>query len=238
MCSSFSVHEAYWIEELFFVLGEQLFWSLSCRECWLPFTCSSSWLCIGSTPPRGASGRSAGGACWGADCTEVAVHCRPVPPAPHTEGRVFPKGKVGAYLSRSGAPEVAPGISQAGCCLRLQTASSDESCGIPVCFAYAGLVALCKGWQVERRACVGLDLLLGKVAVAIPALLVQQQQGHWYFLQLSPPCFLLQLLLFSSTLLTTSIVSSVAQLAACGLYQFLILEMTTSPESVLTLLVV
>lgn len=85
---------------------------------------------------------------------------------------------------------------------------------------------------------MGLDLLLGKVAVAIPALLVQQQQGHWYFLQLSPPCFLLQLLLFSSTLLTTSIVSSVAQLAGCGLYQFLILEMTTSPESVLTLLVV
>lgn len=105
MCSSFSVHEAYWIEELFLVLGEQFFWSLSCRECWLPFTCPSSWLCIGSTPPRGASGRSAGGACWGADCTEVAVHCRPVPPAPHTEGRVFPKGKVGAYLSRSGAPE-------------------------------------------------------------------------------------------------------------------------------------
>eukprot|EP00075_Anas_platyrhynchos_P025338 XP_027314591.1 bcl-2-modifying factor [Anas platyrhynchos] len=47
-----------------------------------------------------------------------------------------------------------------------------------------------------------------------------------------------RLLLFSSTLLTTSIVSSVAQLAGCGLYQFLILEMTTSPESVLTLLVV
>lgn len=33
------------------------------------------------------------------------MHCRPVPPAPHTAGRVFPQGKVGSFLSKSGAPE-------------------------------------------------------------------------------------------------------------------------------------
>ncbi|KAK4822873.1 hypothetical protein QYF61_021092 [Mycteria americana] len=48
----------------------------------------------------------------------------------------------------------------------------------------------------------------------------------------------IQRLLLFSTLLTTTVFSSVAQVAICGLNQFLILEMTTSLESVLTLLVV
>lgn len=105
MCSSPSVKCVYWVEELFFALAEWLFWSLFCRECWLSFTRPPGWLCLGSAPPGGASGRSAGSACRGADCTEVAVHRRPVPPAPHTEGRVALEGRVGVYLSRSSAPE-------------------------------------------------------------------------------------------------------------------------------------
>ncbi|KAJ7417059.1 hypothetical protein WISP_66718 [Willisornis vidua] len=47
-----------------------------------------------------------------------------------------------------------------------------------------------------------------------------------------------RLLLFFSTLLTTIIFSSVEQVPVCGLCQLLILEITTSLESVLTLLVV
>lgn len=73
---------------------ETLLW-----ECWLPFTCPSSWLCVGPAPPRGSSGRPAGSTCWGADCTEVAVHCRPVPPAPHTEASAEQKSSVVAAFS-------------------------------------------------------------------------------------------------------------------------------------------
>lgn len=46
------------------------------------------------------------------------------------------------------------------------------------------------------------------------------------------------ILLSFSALLTISIMSSVVQLVVCDLCQFLILEMTTSLESVLALLVV
>lgn len=72
---------------------------MSCRECWVPFTCPPSWLCIESAPPRGASGRSTGSTCWGSDCTEVTVHCRPVPQAPHTAGRHSFGGRKGSGYS-------------------------------------------------------------------------------------------------------------------------------------------